>query len=192
MTQLFSKREERRSRFVRRYLDQAPKLTLAVRRRMSAGADDAVDVIQEVLVDLLEQIGSSKTPLLVENLADLELGRYLARAVHNRWIDRKRREEIKQRSYNELLHAIEAPPTPEELLLDSERVSLLRQSIAALGSPYRELLESLLEDDTTLTELARRRNIKAGTIHTQFHRAVAALRAQWRKQTQTTDALKRG
>lgn len=190
MTQPLSTREERRSRFVRRYLEQAPKLTLAMHGRMSAGGDDAIDVIQQVLVDLLEKIGSSETPLLVEILPDEELSRYLARAVRNRWIDGKRRDEIKQRSYKELLHAVEATPTPEELLLESERVLLLRKSIAALRSPYRELLEALLEESMTLTEFARRRNIKVGTIHTQFHRAVAVLRAQWRRQAQATDAPK--
>lgn len=183
MTQMLPKREERRSSFVQRYLAQAPKLILAMRGRMSAGADDAIDVIQEVLVDLLEQIKSSETPLLVEGLSDSELSRYLVRAVRNRWIDQKRRDEIKRRSYSELLHAVEAPPTPEEVLLDSERVVRLRRSIAALRSPYRELLEALIEEDTTLTELARRRDIKVGTIHTQFHRAVEALRDVWRRQT---------
>ena len=182
MTQILSTQEKRRSNFVRRYLAQAPKLTLAMRSRMSAGADDAIDVVQEVLVDLLEQMESSETPLLVEKLPDNELSHYLARAVRNRWIDRKRQDEIKQRSYAELLHA-KAPPTPEEVLLDSERVVRLRQCIAALRSPYRELLEALIEENTTLTELARRRNIKIGTIHTQFHRAVEALQDLWHRQT---------
>jgi RNA polymerase sigma factor (sigma-70 family) len=186
MTRLLSTHEERRTRFVRRYLDQAPKLTLAIRNRMSAGAEDAIDLIQEVLVDFLEKIETSETRLLVEDLPDEELGRYLTRTARNRWIDRKRRDEIKLRSYKELLHAVEAPATPEDLLLDSERASLLRQSISALKSPYRELLEALLEENTTLTELARRRNIRIGTIHTQFHRAVAALRAQWRRQMRQT------
>jgi RNA polymerase sigma factor (sigma-70 family) len=178
---LSATREARRSRFVRRYLAQAPKLTLAMRRWMSAGADDALDVIHEVLVDLLEQIGVSDKALPAENLPDRELSRYLLRAVRNRWIDRKRQDEIRQRSYKELLYALEEPPTPEELVLDSERAFRLHQCISALGSPYRELLETLLEENATLTEVARRRNIKVGTIHTQFHRAVAALRDQWRK-----------
>ena len=182
MTRILSRRKDRRSDFVRRYLAHAPKLTLAMRNRMSAGVDEATDVIQEVLVDLLEQIEASETPLRVETLPDKELSHYLARAVRNRWIDHKRRDEIKQRSYAELLLAIEAPPTPEEVLLDQERLALLRRSIAALWSPYRELLEALIEEDTTLTELARRRNIKVGTIHTQFHRAVEALRTQWHRQ----------
>jgi RNA polymerase sigma factor (sigma-70 family) len=172
---MLATREERRSRFVRRYLAQAPKLTLAMRSRVQVGPDDAIDVIQEVLVDLLEKIASSEIPLLVEKLPDNELGLYLARAVSNRWIDRKRRDEIKQRSYQELLQVVELPPTPEQVLLDSERVALLRQSIAALRQPYRDLLEALIEEDTTLTELARRRNIKIGTIHTQFYRAIEAL-----------------
>ena len=110
MTQSVPTREERRSDFVQRYLAQAPKLILAMRGRMSAGADDAIDVIQEVLVDLLEQMESGETPLLVEGLSDSELSRYLVRAVRNRWIDQKRRDEIKRRSYSELLHAVEAPP----------------------------------------------------------------------------------
>jgi RNA polymerase sigma factor (sigma-70 family) len=161
-----------------------------MRSRVQVGPDDAIDVIQEVLVDLLEKIASSEIPLLVEKLPDNELGLYLARAVSNRWIDRKRRDEIKQRSYQELLHVVELPPTPEQVLLDSERVALLRQSIAALRQPYRDLLEALIEEDTTLTELARRRNIKIGTIHTQFYRAIEALKEQWRKQTRATGISK--
>jgi RNA polymerase sigma factor (sigma-70 family) len=186
MTELLATREERRSHFVRRFLALAPKLTLAVRSRMPTGADDAVDVIQEVLVDLLEQIETSESPLLVEKLPDRELSHYLVRTVRNRLIDRKRRDEIKQRSYQELLRAIETPPSPEQVLLDSERVAILRQSITALGAPYRELLEALIEEDTTLSELARRRNIKIGTIHTQFQRAIVALKEQWRRQTRPT------
>jgi DNA-directed RNA polymerase specialized sigma24 family protein len=106
-----------------------------MRSRMSADIDDAIDVVQELLVDLLEQIESSETPLLAETLPENELNHYLARAIRNRWIDHKRRDEIKQRTYAELLRAIEAPPTPEEVLLDQERVTRLRQSIAALWSP---------------------------------------------------------
>jgi RNA polymerase sigma factor (sigma-70 family) len=190
MTQPLSTHEERRSRFVRRYLDQAPKLTLAIRSRISAGAEEAIDLIQEVLLDFLEKIESSETRLLIEDLPDEELGRYLARTVHNRWIDRKRRDEIKLRSYQEFLRALETPATPEDLLLDGERASLLRQSISALRSPYRELLGALLEENTTLTELARRRNIKAGTIHTQFHRAIAALRTEWGRQVRKNQSSK--
>lgn len=177
-----STREERRSRFVRRYLVVAPKLTLALRRTSLRTSQDAMDIVQDVLADLLGKIDSSDTPHLVEELPDLELTRYLTQAVRNRWIDRKRQLEVRERSYKELLHAIEPSPTPEELLLDTERTLLLRRSIAALRSQDRELLEALLEENFTLAEVARRRKMKLGTVYTQFRRAITALRAKWRRQ----------
>jgi AcrR family transcriptional regulator len=51
--------------------------------------------------------------------------------------------------------------------------------VAALDSPYRDLLEELIETDTTLAELARRRGIKRGTIYTQFSRGINLLRTEW-------------
>jgi RNA polymerase sigma factor (sigma-70 family) len=179
MNQSSVSREERLARFVQHYLEQAPKLTLGIRKRMSADASEAIELVQEVLVRLLEQIEESDNPLRVEQLSDKELTAYLAEVIRNRWIDRKRREEIIKRNYEELIRAMEVPATPEEILIGSERELLLRQSVAALRSPYRDLLQALLEEDTTLTELARRRKIKIGTIYTQFRRALEALRAEW-------------
>jgi RNA polymerase sigma factor (sigma-70 family) len=178
-----STREERRSRFARRYLLVAPKLTLAL-RHVSAGApQDATDIVQDVFVDLLAKIDSSDAPHAVEGLSDSDLAKYLVRAVRNRWIDRKREYDVRERSYKELLRAMEPSPTPEELLLDTERTLLLRRSIEMLGSQHRELLQALLEGNSTLAEIARRREVKLGTIYTQFSRALEALRAKWRRQT---------
>jgi RNA polymerase sigma-70 factor (ECF subfamily) len=151
-----------------------------------------MDIVQDVLTDLLVKIDSSDTPHLVEELSDAELTKYLAQAVRNRWIDRKRQLEVRERSYKELLDAIEPSPTPEELLLDTERALLLRRSIAALRLQDRELLEVLLEENLTLAEVARRRKVKLGTIYTQFRRAVSALREKWRRlaREERTDRLK--
>jgi RNA polymerase sigma factor (sigma-70 family) len=189
MTEISSTREARRSRFVRRYLVLAPKVTLATRKRLSIDADAATDLIQELLVGVLEQIESSDRLLRVEELSDDELLRYLAQAVRNRLIDRKRRDDFIRRSYKELLLAMEPAPTPEELLMDSERMSLLRQSVAALRPPYRDLLQALLEENMTLAKLAMHRKIKIGTIYTQFHRAVTLLGDEWGRRTKVTGAL---
>jgi RNA polymerase sigma factor (sigma-70 family) len=112
---------------------------------------------------------------------------YLARAVQNLWVDQWRRQEVIRRNYEHLLQVLEEPATPETLLVTAENRLLLRQAILALKSPYRDLLEAVLEKDTTLAELARQKKIKRGTIYTQFRRALEALQKQWKRK----NALKR-
>lgn len=164
---------------MRRYLEQAPKVVLAMSARMALGEEEAADVVQDMLVKLLEQIARSDVVLGFEKLSDQELRRYLVRAARNRWIDRWRQREVVHRNQEELIRALEEPMTPEALLTKSELNSRLRDAVAALGSPYRDLLQTLLEEDTTLAELARRHRIKRGTIYTQFRRGINLLRAEW-------------
>jgi RNA polymerase sigma factor (sigma-70 family) len=171
--------KKRQALFARRYLEQAPKLALAMSARMAAAEDDTAEAVQDVLVALLEQIAKSKSRLRFEELSDEELRRYLARAVRNRWIDQWRRREVVQRNREEFIRALEQPVTPEASLTKSELNAQLREAVAALDSPYRDLLEALIETDTTLAELARRRGIKRGTIYTQFSRGINLLRAEW-------------
>jgi RNA polymerase sigma factor (sigma-70 family) len=171
---------------VHRYLAVAPKLGVAMRHLISADKDEAVDIIQELLVIFLERIEDSDTPLLVEELGNDELLRYLARTVRNYWIDHKRRAEIIRRNYEQLVQGLEAEsPTPEALLVESEHHELVRQSVAALEAPHRKLLQALLDEDATLAEIARKRKIKRGTIYTQFRRALEALRGEWDRRTRT-------
>jgi RNA polymerase sigma factor (sigma-70 family) len=177
----FSTRKERQALFARRYLEQAPKLVLAMSARVAAGGDQARDTVQDVFVTLFEQIAKSKYPLRFEEISDEELLRYLLRAVRNRWIDRLRRRDVVQRNQEELILALEQPLTPEASLSASDLNAQLRDAVAALGAPYRGLLEALLKEDTTLAELARRRGIKRGTIYTQFRRGLDLLRAEWNR-----------
>jgi len=141
--------------------------------------DDAADVVQDLLVTLLEQIAASKSLLRVEELSDEELRSYLARAARNRWIDRWRQREVVQRNQEEFIRALEQPMTPEASLTKSDLNARLGDAVAALASPYRDLLEALLKEDTTLAELARRHGIKRGTIYTQFRRGLDLLRVEW-------------
>ena len=171
--------KKRQARFARRYLEQVPKLALAMSARMGATEDDIAEVVQDVLVALIEQIAKSKSRLRFEELPDEDLRRYLARAVRNRWIDQWRRREVVQRNREEFIRALEQPVTPEASLTRSELNAQLREAVAALDSPYRDLLEELIETDTTLAELARRRGIKRGTIYTQFSRGINLLRMEW-------------
>jgi RNA polymerase sigma factor (sigma-70 family) len=186
-----STREQRQARFARRYLEQAPKLVLAMSARVAAGEDDAADVVQDMLVTLLEQIAKSKSPLRFERLSDRELRSYLVRAARNRWIDRWRRREVVQRNQEEFIRAIQQPATPETSVAESDLRVRLGEAVAALGSPYRDLLQALLEEDTTLAELARRRGIKRGTIYTQFRRGIDLLRAEWDRRTKEASDLRK-
>ncbi len=106
-------------------------------------------------------------------------GLYLARAARNRWIDRWRQREVVQRNQEEFIRALEQPMTPEASLTKSDLNARLGDAVAALASPYRDLLEALLKEDTTLAELARRHGIKRGTIYTQFRRGLDLLRVEW-------------
>jgi RNA polymerase sigma factor (sigma-70 family) len=182
MTASSSKRELRRALFTRRYLVQAPKIVLAMRNWMSAEGDEAVDAIQDVFIRLIERIDASDVTLDFEEFSDEKLRNYIAQAIRNRWIDIWRRLQIIKRNYEELISALEHHPTPEELMIESERQAHLRRSVASLRSPYRDILQAVLEDDVTLAEIARRRKIKIGTIYTQFGRALEELRAEWNRQ----------
>jgi RNA polymerase sigma factor (sigma-70 family) len=142
-------------------------------------------------VTLLEQIAKSKSPLRFERLSDRELRSYLVRAARNRWIDRWRRREVVQRNQEEFIRAIQQPATPETSVAESDLRVRLGEAVAALGSPYRDLLQALLEEDTTLAELARRRGIKRGTIYTQFRRGIDLLRAEWDRRTKEASDLRK-
>jgi RNA polymerase sigma factor (sigma-70 family) len=179
MRALSSKGLERRLRFTQRYLEQAPKVVLAMRNWMSTGGEEALDVIQDLYVKLIEQIDASKSALEFETLSDQRLRYYIAQAVRNRWIDSWRRQEIIKRNYSELARVLVDDLAAETSLVERERFEHLRRSVSALRGPYRELLQALLDEDVTLAELARRKKVKIGTIYSQFSRALERLRSEW-------------
>ena len=86
-----------------------------------------------------------------------------------------------RRSQEELISALEEPLTPDASLTKRDLNARLGDAVAALASPYRELLDALINEDTTLAELARQRGIERGTIYTQFRRGLDLLRVEWER-----------
>ena len=61
--------------------------------------------------------------------------------------------------------------TPEESLIASQRVSLLRQLVGQLPPIYRNIIQLHYFDELSYEEIAQRTNQPMGTVKIQLHRA---------------------
>lgn len=172
---------DRIQRLAKSFIEIAPSVVLALRARMGASAEIAADVTQDAFVGFLDKIRSGKSDqTLVELLDRTKLKAYVTKAVLNLYRDHLRHSAVMQRSQKELLRALTQEKLgPIDSVIHEEEATWLNQAVEALEEPYRSLFSSLLKEDITLAEYARERNIKLGTIYTQFQRGLNALRKLW-------------
>lgn len=183
-----SRYEERITRFAGAFLEIAPSLSIALRRRFNISMEDANDVLGEIQVNLFEEIKASESPTLFEQLDEGRFKKYLATAVANQCLNKLKHRSVIEKSQVELLSVLEKVSTPESEVSHVELVRRLHTAVSRLREPYKEIFTTLLNEDITLAELARQRNIKPGTIYTQFQRGLEVLREMWEARHQQSSS----
>ena len=151
---------------VRPHLDRLYRLAY----RFTGSRGSAEDLVQELCVRLLaksEELRAVDQP-----------GSWLARSLHNLYVDQARRQGRSPIEVVDELPEVEDPgPGPEELTdlqLTAER---LVEALASLPAEQRAVIAWHDLEGYTLEELAESRELPLGTLKSRLHRARAALRA---------------
>lgn len=71
-------------------------------------------------------------------------------------------------------------PSPEVQALDSEMVRVLREMVARLPAPYREVIELRFEQELSTRETAKRLEISRSNAATRLNRGLRLLRTRFR------------
>jgi RNA polymerase sigma-70 factor (ECF subfamily) len=121
-------------------------------------ARDAEDLVQDVFLRALRQLGSLREPMA--------FGGWLARIARNRAIDYHRRRHDSAQLPDDLGH--EALPTAEA----REALAAVR----ALPEAYAETLLMRLMEGMTGAEIAARTGLTPGSVRVNLHRGMALLR----------------
>lgn len=106
---------------------------------------------------------------------------WLFRIASNNCIDFFRRKRMQTISLTDMAtntdnEVFECPlpsdaPTPEEEVMTSQRVDMLRQVVAQLKPRYRKIIEMRYFDELSYEEIAERLNVPMGTVKVQLLRA---------------------
>lgn len=167
---LFRSRAARFEAVVRPHLDRLFGFAM----RMTRDSTRAEDLVQSLLLKLYPQL---------ETLEALDkAGPWLARALHNLYVDElraTRRNPLDQTEPDDSLleswpaPASQAPDAAVEQLFEAQR---LEQALAALSPAHRAVVAWHDIEGYTLEELAADHAIAVGTLKSRLHRARAHLR----------------
>jgi len=137
--------------------------------RFTGSRDDAEDLVQELCARLLPD---------VETLRALERpGPWLARALHNLYVDQvRRRARSPVDSVDEVPDVESGNPGPEELAASDLTLERIAAALAQLPPEQRAVIAWHDIEGYTLEELADARDLPLGTLKSRLHRARAGLR----------------
>lgn len=139
--------------------------------RLTGDRDEAEDLVQDVLVKLYPQ--TSK----VEKVAHLKP--WLARAIHNRYVDvvRKRARSPDTVS-NDLAvaSAADASARPDGQLVNDELANDIRKALDTLNPELRSLVVLHLMEGYTLEQLIDVFEVPLGTLKSRLHTARSRLK----------------
>ncbi|MEX0730315.1 MAG: RNA polymerase sigma factor [Aquisalimonadaceae bacterium] len=140
--------------------------------RLTGSQEDAEDLIQETLLRAYpkrDQVLELDAP-----------GPWLARVLHNTWVDRWRRKGVMRDAYS--LDDPDSPlpeaSTSDEPLLVAVESAALEQALATLPEPQRVVVLMHDAEGYTLEEISRILDVPVGTLKSRLHRAREALRAR--------------
>lgn len=145
--------------------------------RLTGSATDAEDLLQETLLRASLLRAYPKRAEIVELDAP---GSWLARVLHNAWIDRWRRQGDMRNtiSFNDPgMESAEAFASDEPLLVAVE-TSALDQALQKLPEHHRTVVLMHDAEGYTLPEISLIMDVPVGTLKSRLHRAREAVRAQ--------------
>jgi len=158
-------RARRYENLLRPHLDRLYRLAF----RFTGSRADAEDLVQELCVRLYP-----KLPQL-ERLD--QPGPWLARALHNLYVDQRRREARSPlEAVEELPETGSGEPGPEQLAAAAVAAEQIQATLARLPAEQRAVIAWHDIEGYTLDELAESGNLPLGTLKSRLHRARAALR----------------
>jgi len=137
--------------------------------RFTGSRADAEDLVQELCTRVLPD---------VETLRRLDRpGPWLARALHNLYVDQvRRRVRSPVDSVAELPEVESGAPGPEELAASDLTLERIEAALAHLPPEQRAVIAWHDIEGYTLEELADVQRLPLGTLKSRLHRARAALR----------------
>ena len=146
--------------------------------RMSANADDALDLSQETFIKAWRCIGQYQF--------EASFSTWLYRLTSNVCIDFLRRKKRRQEtslteSYEDSdegaeLSIPDANPLPEQLAITKETKQELAQAMARLAPDHREILQLRVVENLPYEQIADILDIRVGTVKSRLARARLALR----------------
>lgn len=136
--------------------------------RFTGTREAAEDLVQELCVRLY--------PRHAELQALEQPGPWLARALHNLFVDQMRRQgRSPVEAVEELPEVASQAPGPEELTARDLTLERVEAALARLPPEQRAVLAWHDLEGYTLEELAESRDLPLGTLKSRLHRARAAL-----------------
>lgn len=146
--------------------------------RMSANADDALDLSQEAFIKAWRALGQYQF--------EASFSTWLFRLTSNVCLDflrrKKRRQELSlTESYEdsdagEELSLPDPQPLPEEQAVTGETRRELAQAMARLAPDHREILQLRVVEDLSYEQIAEILDIRVGTVKSRLARARLSLR----------------
>lgn len=134
------------------------------------------DAVQDTFLKLVMYAKDNKNvPVLKTENSD-DFFSYVLRSSINNCISVVRREKVLERNHTILLNIVDEHVMQDERCHSQDRVRLLHRSIDELPNPYKSIFDMMLSDELSLAEIARKLNIKQGTIYTQLQRELEKLR----------------
>jgi len=127
-------------------------------QKHGCSADDADDILQEVMLTFLRQVRSER----FEQRDNTDLGSYLIGITRRKWLKKiegdSRRGEREERYAQDTI----APETPDVTLADVDYQQWAWERFQQLGEVCRQILTAYYRDDLSLEEIAVRFNL--GTV----------------------------
>jgi len=136
--------------------------------RFTGTRDEAEDLVQELCVRLYPRHAELET-------LD-QPGPWLARALHNLFVDQaRRRTRSPVESVSELPEVADPAPGPDQQAFAELTLARIETALARLPAEQRAVLAWHDLEGYTLEELAGSRDLPLGTLKSRLHRARAAL-----------------
>lgn len=153
-----------------------PRVILILTKKYNMDRSKSEDAVQDTFLKLVMYAKDNKNvPVLKTENSD-DFFSYVLRSSINNCISVVRREKVLERNHTILLNIVDEHVMQDERCHSQDRVRLLHRSIDELPNPYKSIFDMMLSDELSLAEIARKLNIKQGTIYTQFQRELEKLR----------------
>jgi RNA polymerase sigma factor (sigma-70 family) len=139
--------------------------------RLTGDRDQAEDLVQDVLTKLYP---------MTNKLSDvLELKPWLARTIHNRYVDAVRKRARSPSTVSNdfaYLSAVDANPAPDDQVANDDLSSALHQALDTLSPESRSLVVLHLMEGHTLERLTDVFDVPLGTLKSRLHTARSRLK----------------